>query len=106
MAIPILGGIWQLARRVENLFQDVAKLVQGLAAVRDELRQLERRVSALEGREELLVEKTRSAAAVAASNRNAAATTRQPSDAIRGLGRLDTLAPSPPLNRAATTSCF
>lgn len=68
MAIPVLGGIWQLARRVESLFQDVAKLVQALAAVRDELRQLERRVSALEGREELLVEKTRSAAAVAASN--------------------------------------
>jgi hypothetical protein len=52
MAIPVLGGIWQLARRVENLFQDVAKLVQGLAAVRDELRQLERRVTALEGRED------------------------------------------------------
>ena len=36
--------------------------------MRDELRQLERRVSVLENREELLVERTRSAAAVAASN--------------------------------------
>ncbi len=36
--------------------------------MRDELRQLERRVSALENREELLVEKTPSAAAAAASN--------------------------------------
>ena len=68
MALPILGSIWQLARRVEDLFQDVAKLVQGLAAVRDELHDLEKRVTALEGREELLVEKTRTAASVAASS--------------------------------------
>lgn len=68
MAIPVLGSVWQLARRVEDLFQDVAKLVQGLAAVRDELRQMEKRISTLENREELLVEKTRSAAAIAASN--------------------------------------
>ena len=67
MAIPLPGGVWQLARRVEDLFQDVARLVQGLAAARDELRQLERRIQALEAREELLVEKARSAAAVAAS---------------------------------------
>ena len=85
MAIPVLGGIWQLARRVENLFQDVAKLVQGLAAVSDELRQLERRVSALEGREELLVEKTRSAAAVAASN----AVTHELVDISRRIGALE-----------------
>jgi uncharacterized membrane protein len=45
------ANIWQLARRVEDLFTDVAKLVQGLAAVRDELRDLEKRVPALEGRE-------------------------------------------------------
>jgi hypothetical protein len=68
MALPILGSIWQLARRVEDLFQDVAKLVQGLAAARDELRDLERRVTALEGREELLAEKTRTAASIAASS--------------------------------------
>ncbi len=67
MAIPLVGGVWQLARRVEDLFQDVARLVQGLAAARDELRQLEQRIQALEGREELLIEKARSAAAVAAS---------------------------------------
>jgi hypothetical protein len=67
MAIPILGSIWQLARRVENLFEDVGKLVQSVGAVREELRDLEKRVSALEGREELLIEKTRTAAAVAAS---------------------------------------
>ena len=85
MAIPVLGGIWQLARRVENLFQDVAKLVQGLAAVSDELRQLERRVSALEGREELFVEKTRSAAAAAASN----AVTHELVDMSRRIGALE-----------------
>ena len=85
MAIPVLGGIWQLARRVENLFQDVAKLVQGLAAVRDELQQLERRVSALENREELLVEKTRSAATVAASS----AVTHELVDMSRRIGALE-----------------
>ena len=44
-----------------------SQAIQGLAAVRDELRH-QRRVSVLENREELLVERTRSAAAVAASN--------------------------------------
>ncbi|MGE4045071.1 MAG: hypothetical protein AB7F35_09455, partial [Acetobacteraceae bacterium] len=67
MAVPVLSSVWQPPRRVEDLFQDVAKLVQGLAAVRDELRQLERRVAAPELREELLVGKARSAAAAAAS---------------------------------------
>jgi len=54
MALPALSAIWQLARRVETLFEDIAKLVQGLAAARDELRNLEKRISALESREELL----------------------------------------------------
>ena len=85
MAIPVLGSIWQLARRVEDLFQDVAKPVKGLPAARDELQQLERRVSALEGREELLVEKTRSAAAIAASN----AVTHELVDLSRRIGALE-----------------
>lgn len=85
MAIPVLGGIWQLARRIENIFQDVAKLVHGLAALRDELQQLERRVTALEGREELLIERTRSAATVAASS----AVTQHLMDMSRRIGALE-----------------
>ena len=85
MAIPVLGGIWQLARRIENIFQDVAKLVHGLAALRDELQQLERRVTALEGREELLIERTRSAATVAASS----AVTQHLVDMSRRIGALE-----------------
>jgi septal ring factor EnvC (AmiA/AmiB activator) len=68
MTIPVLGSISQLARRVEDIFQDVAKLVQGLAAVRDELRQVEKRVAALEAREKPLIEKARSTAGAAASS--------------------------------------
>jgi ABC-type transporter Mla subunit MlaD len=85
MAIPVLGTIWQLARRVEDIFQDVAKLVQGLAAARDELRDLERRLSALEGREELLIEKARSAAGAAASS----AVTQSLVDMSRRIGALE-----------------
>jgi hypothetical protein len=85
MAIPVLGGIWQLARRVEELFTDVAKLVEGLAAARDELRALERRVTALEGREELLVEKAKGAAAGAAS----AVVMQSVADMARRIGALE-----------------
>jgi hypothetical protein len=86
VAIPVFGNSWQLARRVEDLFTDVAKLVlQGLAAARDELRDLEKRVTALEGREELLVEKTRTAASVAASS----AVTTHLVDMSRRIGALE-----------------
>ena len=53
--------------------------------MRDELRQLERRVSVLENREELLVERTRSAAAVAASN----AVTHELVEMSRRIGALE-----------------
>jgi hypothetical protein len=67
MAIPVLGSIWQVARRVEDVFRDVEKLTQGLKALRDDMVLLQLRVTALEGREELLIERTRTAAATAAS---------------------------------------
>jgi hypothetical protein len=51
-----------------DLFRYVAKLVDGLAAARDELRELEKSVASLEAREKLLIEKARSAAGVAASS--------------------------------------
>jgi uncharacterized membrane protein len=44
-------SIWQLARRVDDLLRDVANLVDGLAATRDQLRELEKRVASLEARE-------------------------------------------------------
>jgi hypothetical protein len=47
MAIPVLGSIWQVARRVETLFVDVEKLVVSVSAMREELRQLEKRSPAL-----------------------------------------------------------
>jgi hypothetical protein len=85
MAIPIVGSIWQLARRVENIFQDVEKLVDGMKALRDELHQLEMRVTALEGREELLVEKARGAASGAAS----AVVMQSVADMARRIGALE-----------------
>jgi uncharacterized protein YoxC len=80
-----LANVWQLARRVENLFTDVADLVQGIAAVRDDLRQLERRVSVLEGREELLIEKAKGAASGAAS----AVVMQSVADMARRIGALE-----------------
>ena len=85
MALSVLTGIWQLTRRIDSIFQDVAQLVQGLSAVRDELKQLERRVAALEVREELLIEKTRTAASVAASS----AVTQHLVDMSRRIGALE-----------------
>jgi len=67
MAIPFLAPFWQLARRVEDIFRDVEQLMVGMKALREEISRLDKRVSALETREELLVEKTRTAAATAAS---------------------------------------
>jgi phage shock protein A len=67
MALPSTGLIWQLARRIEDVFEKVDNATRGLAKLRDELVELEKRVAALENREELLVEKTRTAAAMAAS---------------------------------------
>jgi BMFP domain-containing protein YqiC len=75
MAIPGVSLLWQLARRVEKVFEEVDNANRGLAKLRDDLNDLEKRVTALEGREELLVEKTRTAAAVAASS---AVTTQPP----------------------------
>jgi hypothetical protein len=84
-ALPILGSIWQLARRVDDMFRDVAKLVDGLAATQDELRELEKHVASLRAREELLIEKARSAAGVAASS----AVTTHLVDLSRRIGALE-----------------
>jgi chromatin segregation and condensation protein Rec8/ScpA/Scc1 (kleisin family) len=72
MAIPGVSLLWQLARRADA-FEEVDNANRGLAKLRDKMNDLEKRVTALESREEPLVEKTRTAASVAA---NSAVTTR------------------------------
>jgi hypothetical protein len=68
MALRDIGLFWQVARRVENVFEGVENATRGLEKVKDELRELEKRVAKLEGGEELLIEKSRSASAFAASS--------------------------------------
>jgi hypothetical protein len=85
MAIPFLAPFWQLARRVEDIFKDVEQLMVGMKAMREQLSRLDRRVSALETREELLIEKTRTAAATAASG----AVTTHLVDMSRRIGALE-----------------
>jgi cell division protein FtsB len=85
MALRDIGLLWQLARRVENVFNEVDNANRGLAKLRDELNALEKRVTNLESREELLIEKTRSAAGVAA----ASAVTQHLVEMSRRLGALE-----------------
>jgi phage shock protein A len=85
MAIPGVSLLWQLARRIEKVFEEVDNANRGLAKLRDELNDLEKRVAALESREELLIEKTRTAAAVAASG----AVTQHLVDMSRRIGALE-----------------
>ena len=67
MALRDIGLLWQLARRIENVFDGVQNATRGLEKLRDDLRELEKRVAKLEGGEELLIERARSSAAIAAS---------------------------------------
>jgi hypothetical protein len=92
VAVPLLGTVWQLARRAEDLFTDVAKLVQGLATARQELHDLEKRVSALEGREDLLIERAKGAASGAAS----AVVMQSVADMARRIGALEAGRPGQP----------
>jgi hypothetical protein len=85
MALPSIGLIWQLARRIEDVFEKVDNATRGLTKLRDDLIDLEKRVTALENREELLIEKTRTAAAVAASG----AVTNHLVDLARRVGGLE-----------------
>jgi len=52
---------WQLARRIEKVFAGVEHATRGLEKVRDQLRELEKRVAKPEGGEEGLIEKARPA---------------------------------------------
>ena len=65
MALGGIGPVFQLLRRLDRFLEATENNTRTLEKVIEELRALEKRVAALEGREELLVEKTRAAAAVA-----------------------------------------
>jgi hypothetical protein len=67
MALRDVGLLWQLARRVEGVFEQVEKATVGLAKVRDDLSGIERRMTALESDKEKVLIEARAGAAVAAS---------------------------------------
>jgi cell division protein FtsB len=85
MALRDIALLWRLARRIETVFENAENATRGLEKVRDEVRALEKRVAKLEGNEELLVEKARSASAVAAST----AVTQHLVDMSRRIGALE-----------------
>jgi hypothetical protein len=62
-----MSSLIDFFRKVVRLFERIEKLQNGLETLDREFRDLDRRVTVLEIREELLVEKTRAAAATAAS---------------------------------------
>jgi hypothetical protein len=67
VAISGIDSFWRLVRRFDDVFQKVDNTVRAPDRLADEVRALEKRVAPVEGREELLIEKSRAAAAVAAS---------------------------------------
>jgi hypothetical protein len=85
MALGSIGPVFQLLRRLDRFLEATENNIRTLEKVIEELRALEKRVAALEGREELLVEKTRAAAAVAASS----AVTQHLVDMSRRIGALE-----------------
>lgn len=85
MAIPGFDQLWRLVRRLDDVFVKVDNTTRAIDRLTDELRAAELRIATLEAREELLVEKTRAAAAVAASN----AMTHELVDMARRIGALE-----------------
>lgn len=85
MPLPALDGLWRLVRRVDDVFVRTDRAFVLLEKLTEDIRVLERRVSALEIREDLLVEKTRTAAATAA----AGAVTVHLVDMARRIGALE-----------------
>jgi hypothetical protein len=83
MVIPGFDQLWRLVRRLDDVFVKVDNTTRAIDRLTDELRAAEMRIATLEAREELLVEKTRAAAAVAASN----AVTHELVDMARRIGR-------------------
>jgi hypothetical protein len=48
MALRELGVIWLLARRIEDVFEEVEKATRGIQALREMFGEIEKRVAALE----------------------------------------------------------
>ena len=67
MALAGIGRLWEVLRRVDRLFENVGKLQDGQEALADRLLAIERRLSALENREELMIERMGSRASEAAT---------------------------------------
>jgi chromosome segregation ATPase len=62
-----VGGLWRLARAIDNLLKDQHEAKEGLNAARDRLRALEDRMTALEANERQMITEARNAATAAAS---------------------------------------
>ena len=85
MALPGVGGIISVIRRIDRLFDNVEKVQSGLERLDDRVRAIEARLTLLEaGQKELLTE-ARAAASVAA----AGAVTQHLVEMSRRIGMLE-----------------
>jgi hypothetical protein len=66
-SLGYIGRVIEVIRRVDRLFENVSKLQTGHDVLADRIFDLERRVTALESREELLVERMGNRASEAAT---------------------------------------
>ena len=67
MALADIGRMIEVLRRVDRLFETIQKLQVGQEALGDRLLEVEQRLSKLENREELLIEKMGTRASEAAT---------------------------------------
>ena len=85
MAIPGLGRAIDTIRRIDRLFENIRKLQESNEALADRVLDIERRLAALENREEVLIERMGHRASEAASG----VVTNHLVDLARRLGRLE-----------------
>lgn len=85
MAIPGVGAIIGLVRRVDRLFETVAKTQKGLEALEERVSAIEDRMTALETNQGNVIVEARAASAVAASG----AVTTHLVDMSRRIGALE-----------------
>lgn len=85
MALAGVGRFWEILRRVDRLFENVGKLQDGQEAITDRLLEIEKRLSALENREELMIERMGTRASEAAT----AVVNHNMMDMARRLGALE-----------------
>jgi len=85
LAIPGVGGVISVVRRIDRLFENVEKVQTGLERLGEQVRTLEHRLTALEAGQRELITEARAAAAVAA----AGAVTQHLVDMSRRIGALE-----------------